>query len=87
MNPDFAREPALSGEGSVDLVAAEREALVRLTGFAREAGFHFARITGISAANAERIAPFFKLVLKRGEGFDFVELDVGPTNGGGRAPG
>ena len=78
VNPDFVREPALRGEGSMELISKEREALVRLTGVAKEAGFYFrSDHNDFLMSDAERIAPFFKNVLKRWEAvFDFVDLDV-----------
>lgn len=78
LNPDFVREPALRGEGSIELVSAEREALVRLTGLAKEAGFHFrSDHNDFLLSNAERIAPFLRTSLKRWEEvFGFVDLDV-----------
>lgn len=78
VNSDFAREPALRGEGSMELVSKEREALVRLTGLAKEAGFYFrSDHNDFLMSDAERIAPFFKNALKRWEAvFDFVDLDV-----------
>ncbi len=75
-NSDFSREPALQGEGA-QLTSAEREALVRLTGRAREAGFHY-RVDqkDFLLANAEQIAPFFARELKHLEAcFGYVDLD------------
>lgn len=84
-NSDFSREPAFalsamsdidqSDDSSVNL--NEREALVRLTGRAREAGFQFRRdANDFILHDPERIAPFFTHTRKRWEAaFGFVDLD------------
>ncbi len=77
-NPDFSREPALAGDDSgMPLVSKEREMLVRLTGRAKDAGFHFRREhNDFLLGDAERIGPFFSHTLKRWENsFDYIDLD------------
>lgn len=77
-NSDFSREPALKGdESGTALVSKEREMLVRLTGRAKDAGFHFRREhTDFLLGDAERIGPFFSHTLKRWENaFDYIDLD------------
>ncbi|ADE55355.1 DEAD/DEAH box helicase [Coraliomargarita akajimensis] len=77
VNPDGSREPALQGDASVELVSEEREALVRLTGLAKDAGFVFrGEHHDFLMSNAERIAPYLKRTLKCWEdSFGFVDLD------------
>ncbi|NBB79385.1 MAG: ATP-dependent helicase [Verrucomicrobia bacterium] len=75
-NPDFSKEPAFCHD-EAPLNTAEREALVRLTGRAREAGFMFRRENNDFVLNdVERIGPFFSHTQKRWESvFDFIDLD------------
>lgn len=63
--------------GAMELVSAEREVLVRLTGRAKEAGFRYRREAGdFLLDDVERIEPFFCHTLKRWKAsFGSVELD------------
>ena len=76
MNSDLGLEPALQGEGA-PLSCAEREALVRLTGYAKDSGFTYRRENrDFLLENPERIAQFFSYELKRLEAnFEHVDLD------------
>lgn len=76
-NADFSREPAFRSD-EAPMHAAEREALVRLTGRAREAGFEFRRESNdFILRDPERIAPFFTHTRKRWEdSFHFIDLDL-----------
>jgi superfamily II DNA or RNA helicase len=76
-NPDFSREPAFRSD-EAPMYAAEREALVRLTGRAREGGFQFRRESNdFILRDPERIAPFFTHTRKRWEAsFDYIDLDL-----------
>lgn len=75
-NSDFSREPAFRSD-ETPLVSAEREALVRLTGRAKEAGFEFRReANDFLMRDPERIAPFFSHTRKRWENtFNYIDLD------------
>lgn len=75
-NPDFSREPAFRSD-LAPLVTSEREALVRLTGRAKDAGFVFRReANDFLIADPERIAPFFSHTRKRWEeNYDFIDMD------------
>lgn len=75
---DGSRQAALTGADAGDLVSVEREALVRLTGMAKDAGFFFrGEQQDFLLGQAERIAPFFKLTLPRWESvFDVIEQDL-----------
>ncbi|MDQ8193931.1 DEAD/DEAH box helicase [Coraliomargarita sp. SDUM461004] len=75
-NEDFTREPAFRRD-EAPMNPAEREALVRLTGRAREAGFQFRRESNDFILNdPERIAPFFSHTRRRWEDiFSFIDLD------------
>lgn len=74
--PDFSKEQAL-GEAGQSLVSAEREAVVRLTGRAKEAGFTFRReFNDFLLNDPARIAPFFSHTWKRWEdAFNYLDLD------------
>lgn len=76
-NADFSREPAFRSDER-PLIPSEREALVRLTGRARDAGFKFRRESNdFILYDPERIAPFFTHTRKRWEShFDFIDLDL-----------
>lgn len=76
-NTDFSREPAFRSDDA-PMLAAEREALVRLTGRARDAGFHFRRESNdYILRDLDRIAPFFTHTRKRWEdSFHFIDLDL-----------
>lgn len=76
-NPDFSREPAFRDDES-PLTSSEREALVRLTGRARDAGFRFRRENNdFVLHDVDRIGPFFSHTRKRWESvFDFIDLDL-----------
>ena len=76
-NPDFSTEPAFRHD-EAPFNAAEREALVRLTARAREAGFQFRRQRNdFVLSDVERIGPFFSHTRKRWESvFDFIDLDL-----------
>lgn len=76
-NTDFSREPAFRSDDA-PMLAAEREALVRLTGRARDAGFHFRRESNdYILRDPDRIAPFFTHTRKRWEdSFHFIDLDL-----------
>lgn len=76
-NPDFTREPAFRSD-EAPMHPTEREALVRLTGRARAAGFEFRRDSNdFILRDPERIAPFFTHTRKRWEeGFHFLDLDL-----------
>lgn len=75
-NADFSKEAAFRSD-EVPLISAEREALVRLTGRAKEGGFEFRRdLNDFMMRDPERIAPFFSHTRKRWESaFDFLDLD------------
>lgn len=70
------RTPAFRAEGGA-LTSAEREALVRLTGRAKEAGFAYRKeACDFLLANVERIAPFFSHTVPRWEAvFGAIEMD------------
>ena len=76
-NIDFSKESALRSD-EAPIHPTEREALVRLTGRAREAGFKFRRDSSdFILCDGERIAPFFSHVLKRWDAvFDTIDLDL-----------
>ncbi|TVP81420.1 MAG: DEAD/DEAH box helicase, partial [Puniceicoccaceae bacterium] len=76
-NPDFSREPVFRSDES-PISSSEREALVRLTGRAREAGFKFRRERNdFVLSDADRIGPFFSHTRKRWESaFDYIDLDL-----------
>ena len=76
-NVDFSQEPAFRSD-EAPIHPAEREALVRLTGRARKAGFKFRRdFNDFMLFDGERIAPFFSHVLKRWDAdFDTIDLDL-----------
>jgi superfamily II DNA or RNA helicase len=76
-NADFSTEPAFQDD-SGPLNSGEREALVRLTGRARDAGFQFRRDSNdFMLTDIERIGPFFSHTRKRWESvFDFIDLDL-----------
>lgn len=76
-NTDFSREPAFRSDDA-PMLAAEREALVRLTGRARDAGFQFRRESNdYILRDPDRIAPFFTHTRKRWEdSFHFIDLDL-----------
>ena len=75
-NADFSKEPALRGGGPA-LAPAEREALVRLTGLAGDAGFSYRREAGdFMLGDPERIAPFLRTARRKWEKvFSYVDLD------------
>lgn len=75
-NADFSKEAAFRSD-EIPLICAEREALVRLTGRAKDAGFEFRRDSNdFIMRDPERIAPFFSHTRKRWESaFDFLDLD------------
>ncbi len=75
-NLDHSREPAFRSD-ETPLVSAEREALVRLTGRAKDAGFEFRReANDFLLRDPERIAPFFSHTRKRWEDtFNYIDLD------------
>lgn len=75
-NPDGSHEPAFRSD-ETPMNPAEREALVRLTGRARAAGFKFRRESNdFILQDPERIAPFFTHTRKRWEDyFHFIDLD------------
>ena len=76
-HPDFSKEFAFQ-EGSTPLVSAEREALVRLTGWAKEAGFTFRREShDFLMREIDRIGPFFSHTRTRWEtAFGYLDLDL-----------
>jgi len=76
-NPDFSRESAFRRD-ETPMNPSEREALVRLTGRARDAGFQFRRESNdFILYDPERIAPFFSHTRKRWEdAFNFIDLDL-----------
>jgi len=76
-NADFSHEPAFRSD-ETPMNPSEREALVRLTGRAREVGFRFRRDSNdFILYDPERIAPFFTHTRKRWEdAFDFIDLDL-----------
>lgn len=76
-NADFSTEPAFRRD-EVSINSTEREALVRLTGRARDAGFQFRRERNdFVLADVERIGPFFSHTRKRWEAvFGFIDLDL-----------
>lgn len=76
-NADFSKEAAFRQDAG-PLNSPEREALVRLTGRARDAGFAFRRDNNdFVLTDVERIGPFFSHTLKRWEtAFDFIDLDL-----------
>jgi len=76
-NADFSRESAFRSD-EAPVRAAEREALVRLTGRARDAGFEFRRESNdFILRDPERVAPFFSHTRKRWEdSFHFIDLDL-----------
>jgi len=73
---DFSKEEAFRSDEQ-PLISSEREALVRLTGRAKEAGFKFRRERNdFVILDPERIAPFFSHTRKRWEEvFDYIDLD------------
>ena len=75
-NVDFSQDSAFRSD-EAPIHAAEREALVRLTGRAGEAGFKFRRDSNdFILFDSERIAPFFSHALKRWyAAFDTIDLD------------
>lgn len=75
-NHDSSTEEAFRSDEQ-PLISAEREALVRLTGRAKDAGFKFRRESNdFLMSDAERIAPFFSHTRKRWEAsFDCLDLD------------
>lgn len=75
-NADFSKEEAFRSD-EAPVLSDEREALVRLTGRAKEAGFKFRRESNdFLMSDPERIAPFFSHTCKRWEKtFDFLDLD------------
>ena len=75
-NVDFSQDSAFRSD-EAPIHAAEREALVRLTGRAGEAGFKFRRDSNdFILLDGERIAPFFSHALKRWDAaFDTIDLD------------
>ena len=75
-NVDFSQESAFRSD-EAPIHPAEREALVRLTGRAGEAGFKFRRDSNdFILFDGERIAPFFSHALKRWDAtFDTIDLD------------
>lgn len=77
-NPDFKKEPAFSESKGMELVTEEREALVRLTGRAKDAGFQFRRgPNDFILKEAARIGPFFSHTRKRWEDtFGYLDLDL-----------
>jgi len=76
-NSDFSKEAAFRGDQK-PLVSAEREALVRLTGLAKEAGFRYRGDANDFLLNdLEQVAPFFSHTCKRWEKvFSYVDLDL-----------
>lgn len=65
ISPDGGREPALKKSNKRELTETEREALVRLTGLARAAGFVFRnRQNDFLLSDAERISVFLSDRLK-----------------------
>ncbi len=76
-NADLTREIAFH-EGGIELVGPEREALVRLTGWAKDADFQYRKSSkDFLLKEAERIAPFFSHARKRWESaFGFIDLDL-----------
>jgi len=77
-NPDFSKEMAFTESTELSLVSDEREALVRLTGRAREAGFTFRRgPNDFILKEPTRIGPFFTHTRKRWEDtFGYLDLDL-----------
>jgi superfamily II DNA or RNA helicase len=77
-NVDGSREVVFGAEPEIELVEDEREALVRMTGRAREAGFTYRRETGdFILKDPARIAPFFSHARKRWEdSFGYLDLDL-----------
>ena len=75
-NADFSKEAAFRSDEQ-PLMSLEREALVRLAGRAKEAGFQFRRDSNdYILRDFERIAPFFSHTRKRWESiFEFLDLD------------
>ncbi|MGJ8641534.1 MAG: DEAD/DEAH box helicase [Opitutaceae bacterium] len=75
-NPDFSKEAAFRSD-ELPLISSEREALVRLTGRAKDAGFEFRRESNdFIMRDPTRIAPFFSHTCKRWEKtFDFLDFD------------
>ena len=75
-NVDFSQDSAFRSD-EAPIHAAEREALIRLTGKAGEAGFKFRRDSNdFILLDGERIAPFFSHALKRWDAaFDTIDLD------------
>lgn len=75
-NVDFSQDSAFRSD-EAPIHAAEREALIRLTGRAGEAGFKFRRDSNdFILLDGERIAPFFSHALKRWDAaFDTIDLD------------
>ena len=75
-NADFSKEVAFRNDER-PLISAEREALVRLTGRAKDAGFAFRRDSNdFLMSDPERIGPFFSHTRKRWENsFHFLDLD------------
>ncbi len=72
------RTAAFGGGHGARILADEREAIVRLTGRAREAGFAWRREAGdFLLADPDRIAPFFSHARKRWEAaFGELEMDA-----------
>lgn len=77
-NADGSRELAFGAAPEIELVEAEREDLVRLTGRAREGGFTYRRETGdFILKDPARIGPFFSHARKRWEdSFGYLDLDL-----------
>lgn len=76
-NADFSHEPAFRSD-ETPMNPSEREALVRLTARAGDAGFRFRReANDFILFDPERIAPFFSHTRKRWEeAFSFIDLDL-----------
>ena len=76
-NPDFSKEAAFRSDEK-PLVSAEREALVRLTGLAKDAGFKYrAEANDFLLSDPEQIGPFFSHTTKRWEEvFSYIDLDL-----------
>ncbi|MGB1128366.1 MAG: DEAD/DEAH box helicase [Opitutales bacterium] len=76
-NADFSKEAAFRRDER-PLVSGEREALVRLTGLARDAGFNYrADANDFLLSDPEQIGPFFTHTTRRWEEvFSYIDLDL-----------
>ncbi|MEO0509230.1 MAG: DEAD/DEAH box helicase [Verrucomicrobiota bacterium] len=76
-NPDFSKEPAFRSDEK-PLVSSEREALVRLTGLAKDAGFRYrSEANDFLLNDPEQVGPFFSHTTPRWEEvFSYIDLDL-----------